>query len=62
MRYTQGGFMETSGSQHVQEASWLSILAGCVVLIMSGVIVVFMVIGYIHVMKMIIAAFANIFP
>ena len=62
MRYTQGGFMEDSGSWHVQEASWLSILVGCVVLIVSGVIVVFMVMGYIYVMRTIVAAVTNIFP
>ena len=62
MRYTQGGFMESNGVYPVKESSWLSTSAGCAILIVSGIAIIFMVAGYIYMMRMVIAAFTNIFP
>jgi hypothetical protein len=62
MRYTQGGFMESNGVYPVRESSWLLSMAGCVTLIASGIATIFVVTGYIYLMRMVIAEVTNIFP
>jgi hypothetical protein len=62
MRYTQGGFMETNCTYPVRESSWLLSMAGFAILIASGIAIVFVVTGYIYLMRMVVAAVTNIFP
>jgi hypothetical protein len=63
MHYTQGGgFMEDSPRHSNPEPSWMSVLAGNAVWLVSGIAIVLVIAGGIVVLQAVVATIGKIFP